>query len=611
VPKGREQVTLIDVIVPGPWWNPLTYEHEEAVPAGNRVQVPVGPAKRVGFSLGVSSVTSNKSGAYRIRTINKVLDTAAPLPRDLWILSRWIGVNFYCGQGEALRVMSPSQLMKGEEVPPAAPWECLWESRAFKDNYYYFPEDQERHARYLKILQEHPGPAILLFPERALAEFFYSFLETESIENIFLWPSVGGKKLWEAWNRTRSGEHKIIIGGPGAIFAPLPDPQLILVDEESSPAYRMQAAPLLHIRSIAMQRARIANSSLFLCGRLPSSKVSLYKMPEEHGTSMGNRLIFVDMNRASRPSFPGITSSFPLSDALVRESMSCLKERKAALWILDRKGYAGEITCEECGGTLICHSCGVALRAEEEASRLVCPLCGYSTVFPRECPKCRGLLLSGKRPGLEIVYKVAQALCGEAFPVVEWHAEKNTSKKAFQKVCTVLAGGGIVVGSRAAISLCDAVNVGMVGWIDADAEARKILYRSRFDAYRMVLESAWRGTNPSERKVVIQSRRPGSGWQRGLKYGWKAFWRRELKEREEYGFPPFNMLAEITPPSGKKEALLQYLVDENLTIMDPGGEQNSLWAFIQRPQKLKKALEPWFNISKSREGFPSVSLWID
>ena len=367
---------------------------------------------------------------------------------------------------------------------------------------------------------------------------------------------------------------------------PLPDPQLILVDEESSPAYRMQAAPLLHIRSIAMQRARIANSSLFLCGRLPSSKVSLYKMPEEHGTSMGNRLIFVDMNRASRPSFPGITSSFPLSDALVRESMSCLKERKAALWILDRKGYAGESPARVRWHSHL-HSCGVALRAEEEASGLFCPLCAIARFFLGNA-QCRGLLLSGKRPGLEIVYKVAQALCGEAFPVVEWHAEKNTSKKAFQKVCTVLAGGGIVVGSRAAISLCDAVNVGMVGWIDADAEARKILYRSRFDAYRMVLESAWRGTNPSERKVVIQSRRPGSGWQRGLKYGWKAFWRRELKEREEYGFPALNCLVKL-PTIGEEGSFASIFSGENLTINDPGGEKNHC-GFHQPPQKLKKVL---------------------
>ncbi|MPN17819.1 primosomal protein N' [bioreactor metagenome] len=93
--------------------------------------------------------------------------------------------------------------------------------------------------------------------------------------------------------------------------------------------------------------------------------------------------------------------------------MKCLGEKRTALWILDRKGYAGEITCEECGGTLVCHSCGVALRAEEEAVNVTCPLCGYKAPFPKKCPKCGGFLLSGKRPGLEIVLKIAQALCGE------------------------------------------------------------------------------------------------------------------------------------------------------------------------------------------------------
>ncbi len=609
--QGSDQLTLIDVVVPGPWWNSLSYEYEGDVKPGVRVLVPMGPSKRVGFSLGRSSGPSENKEIFRIRSLIRPLDEETLFPNDLWLLSHWIGVNFLCGRGEALRVMSPSQLLKGEATEPIPPSGVEKLNRSFTQNYYYFSEDEQRHKRYVDILRNNQGSAILLFPERALAELFYSLLETQGFEKVLLWPSVGGKKLWEAWNKACIGDVNIIVGGPGAVFAPLCNPELILVDEESSPAYRLQSVPFLQIRSVAVQRARIAKSSLYLCGRLPSSKIFLHKKPEEQLVSPEKRAFFVDTKFAPKPDFPGISSSFPLSESLVRETMKCLGEKRTALWILDRKGYAGEITCEECGGTLVCHSCGVALRAEEEAVNVTCPLCGYKAPFPKKCPKCGGFLLSGKRPGLEIVLKIAQALCGEGYPVVEWHAEKNTSKKRLREINAHFVHGGIVVGSRAALSLCDSMLVGMIGWIDADAEARKVVYRSKFDAYRMVLESFWRGREAAQRRVIIQSRRPGKGWQRGILEGWTSFWYKELKERQEYGFPPFSILAEITPPPNKKEELLDYLVEKNIMAMDPGGKEKTLWIFVERPGKLKKVLEPWFNISKSREGFPLVSLWID
>ncbi|WP_286847654.1 MULTISPECIES: prephenate dehydrogenase [Aminobacterium] len=608
-----EPLTLVEVSVPGPWWNSLTYSSENVLPEGVRVSVPMGPSKRIGFSLGVASEQKNSSKTYRIRPLHSVIDSVSPFPQDLWLLSEWIGAYFFCGRGTALKVMSPSFLLKGDCIDSKilANGGGIRPVKRYAEEYCYFPEDEGRYKKYISHLKENPGPALLLFPEGRVAELFCARMEAEGFSNVVFWPSSGGKKQWEAWQLVRSGEVNTVVGGPGAVFAPLPQLNTILVDEESSPVYRMQAYPHLHSRAVAMQRARIAQCSIFLGGRLPSSKVYLYKKLGRNSYSPKSRLTFVDMKCSGQAEIPGISHSIPLSESLVKGTLNCVSEGHTALWILDRKGYAGEISCEECGGTLTCHHCGVLLRAEEKASRLVCPLCGYSAAVPERCPRCGSLLLIGRRPGLETITPIAKALVGAHIPVLEWHSDKNVSKKALRETLLKLKKGGIVVGSRLALSLSDEVMVGLIGWIDADSESRKVTYRSRFDAFRLIWESCWRGIGADDRKVIVQSRRPGKGWQRGLMRGWDMFWHRELKERKDFDFPPYSMMAEITTSLAMKKPLLEYMQNHEVQVMDPGDKDPSLWVFVRHPNALMDILKPWFHISRSKEGFPSVALWID
>jgi len=182
----------------------------------------------------------------------------------------------------------------------------------------------------------------------------------------------------------------------------------------------------------------------------------------------------------------------------------------------------------------------------------------------------------------------------------------NVGRKHFEKP-------SLILGTRRLLSLCDSLEVGLVAWLDLDAEARKADYNARFQAFSMVWESCWRGLSQEKARVVlIQVRGSGNSWRSVLRLGWGYFWRSELREREQLGLPPYGLLIQMDLPKNEnKKALIDSLEKENITAMDSGEENSSLWAVIKSTEKLKAALAPRFEISRSRAGFPVVTVWAE
>jgi len=171
-------------------------------------------------------------------------------------------------------------------------------------------------------------------------------------------------------------------------------------------------------------------------------------------------------------------------------------------------------------------------------------------------------------------------------------------------------GPSLILGTRRLLSLCGSLDVGLVAWLDLDAEARKADYNARFHAFSMVWESCWRGLSQNEERVVLmQVRGSADSWRNALRLGWSHFWREELREREELGLPPYGLLIQIDLPKNEdKIALIDSLVKENIMAMDSGEENSSLWIAAKSTEKLKTALAPRFEISRSRAGFPIVTV---
>ena len=232
--------------------------------------------------------------------------------------------------------------------------------------------------------------------------------------------------------------------------------------------------------------------------------------------------------------------------------------------------------------------------------------------MPEECPTCRGRLLTGKRPGLEAVFPVASGLVNEGQPALLLDDLKAIGKGRLREITDGLSRGGIVLGTRAALSLCDNLEIGFIAWLDADAEVRSVAYQAKFTVFSMVWESIWRGGSADGRVVLLQSRRPGLGWQRGVAKGWSAFWKQELSERRELELPPFSYLFEIKAHTAEqKTEILASLEGAGMNPMDPGEPPLVIWLSAASVVPVREALAPFFSIARSRSGFPGICVWID
>lgn len=516
-----------------------------------------------------------------------------------------------CGAGELIRIGAPSVLFASAEKLNLAPPSPCDRKAEGGETFQYSCRREDRWLRYVELIKR-SGNFIILFPEQGLAREFWDNLPGEVREVALLWPSQGGKRQLAAWMAARNGEVRGVVGGPGALFAPLGRVDAIIVDEESSGSYRSYARPRVNVRTLAGKRARLESANLLLSGRVPSSRAFLHGKPRSTDRPDRSRLRFVDVKEAFDASIRGLSDTLPLTSALLTGTESCLASGRVALWLLDRKGFAGEIACEECGGSVRCGECGASVVREEQRDRTRCPSCGSLAPMPEECPECRGRLLCGKRPGLEAVHSVAKSLANRKQPALLLDELKSAGKRKLKEISDLLSSGGIALGTRAALSLCDLLEIGFVAWLDVDAEARSTAYQARFTAFSMVWESIWRGRGAGERTVLLQSRRPGVGWQRGIALGWDVFWRQELSERRELGLPPFSCLVEIRARGeSQKSELLASMGEAGLAPMDPGDPPLVLWVASSSVSAVRRALEPFFSIRRSRGGFPEIIVWTD
>lgn len=596
---------LIDVIVPGPWWNTLTYLHPEEIPSGARVRVPVGRGIRTGLVQSVRDGSERNRDRFKLRKISEVIDRQNLVGKELWALSLWMSSRFLCSRGQVLETMLPRPFLHGRE--PLGEFSCgdeVTEGRESLTEKVYEPQDQARWERYKRILDESVGNSLILFPEQFQAKAFWNSLSPEHQERTCLWPPTNGKKKVELWKAVRRGELKAVVGSPGALFAPLQNPLTVIVEGESSGAFVSQSAPFFNCRTVAARRARFWGARLVLGASMPSSRV--YRQDPMKCPSMPRkRLLFIDTHRIHSVAFAGVRGELRISQPLLEETLQVLESGKVALWLLDRKGFAGEVLCDDCGNSLTCPSCQGTLRWDRSTERLLCIRCGKAMGMPNNCPSCGGYLLEGNRPGLEALADIARGLLGQRFSLMEWDRKKKG------KDLNLAGSGTLVLGSRGSLELCDREKVGLIGWIDSDAEAHRPTYDARFQAFRMIWESIWRGQAPSQRKVIIQSRAPGKDWQIGLKAGWDHFWNRELHERKELELPPYAALVQIQAPAEKLAVLKDALEQQGLIVLDPleGGEE--IWVQSPKIGRIYRTLAPFMEIGKPLGGFPLLRTWLD
>ncbi|MCM1262773.1 MAG: primosomal protein N' [Butyrivibrio sp.] len=402
--------------------------------------------------------------------------------------------------------------------------------------------------------------AIVLIPEIALTyqtllRFYKRFGDRVSVMNSTL--SMGEKS--DQMERAGRGELDVIIGPRSALFTPFPNLGIIIVDEEHENSYKSESMPKYHARETAIQIAHMKSASVVLGSATPSLEAyyrakqgdyKLYRLKERLTGGSLPQVYTIDLRDELKSGNRSIFS---------RKLKSLLKERlergEQSILFLNRRGYAGFISCRACGYVMKCPHCDVSL-SEHRGGKLICHYCGYEEVRPKECPSCGSKYILGFKAGTE---QIEESVYKE-FPnarVLRMDADSTRTKESYEKILSAFADGkaDILVGTQMIVKGHDFPNVTLVGILAADLSLNQNDYRAGERTFQLLTQAAGRagrGDKPGE--VVIQTYQPENySIVHAANQDYESFYAEEIMYRELLQYPPAAHMLAILAVSKEEE----------------------------------------------------------
>ncbi|MBC9868284.1 MAG: primosomal protein N' [Opitutae bacterium] len=358
-----------------------------------------------------------------------------------------------------------------------------------------------------------------------------------------------GERL-DAWTSLASGETRIVVGARSALFAPLRNLGLIIVDEEHEPAYKQEETPRYHARDVAVYRAKL-NDAVCVLGSATPSLESLYNVftkkyvCDRIFNRVDNRRMptvhVVDM----RQEYISQRSAVTLSRALVSMLRDRVEKREQAILFLNRRGYSRSMICPQCGWVAHCRHCSIPLTFHRKVDKLICHLCGKEDPAPFRCPACASAQIKWKGSGTQKVEEIVKQILPQA-TVVRIDADTMTKKNLFRKILSEFRRGriDILVGTQMIAKGLDFPNVTLVGLIDADISLHMPDFRAHERTFQLLVQVAGRaGRGDLSGEVLVQSFTPYVGpIQFARREDFDGFLEEELALRKEHDYPPYRNL---------------------------------------------------------------------
>lgn len=405
--------------------------------------------------------------------------------------------------------------------------------------------------------------AIVLIPEIALTyqtvmRFYQRFGDRVSIINSRL--SKGER--YDQMLRAKRGEINVMIGPRSALFTPFERLGLIIIDEEHEGTYKSEQTPRYHARETAIARAAMEGASVVLGSATPSMEAfykavtgefRLLRLPERAKQRAMAHVTVADMRKELEK---GNRSIF--SDALRSLMEDRLKKKEQIMLFLNRRGYAGFISCRSCGHVVKCPHCDVSLSSHRNG-KLVCHYCGYEQPMVTSCPECGSSHVGGFRAGTQ---QIEELLLRE-FPqakVLRMDMDTTKQKDGHEKILAAFSSGeaDILVGTQMIVKGHDFGNVTLVGVLAADLSLYADDYRAGERTFQLLTQAAGRaGRGEKSGEVVIQTYSPEHySIVAAAKQDYEQFFQEEMTYRALMGYPPASQLMAVLV-SCKEEELLE------------------------------------------------------
>ena len=411
---------------------------------------------------------------------------------------------------------------------------------------------------YMKLIEEtlnRGEQAIVLIPEIALTyqtvrRFYARFGEKVSVINSR--QSQGER--YDQFKRARKGEVQVMVGPRSALFTPFSRLGLIVIDEEHEPSYKSENSPRYHARETAVKRAELeharvvlgsATPSLEAYSRAVSDEYVLVKLKARYGERPMPKVSIVDLREELKAGNRSILSR-ELWGGIERR----LESREQIMLFLNRRGYAGFVSCRSCGHVMKCPHCDISL-SEHNNGRLICHYCGYETKKPQVCPECGSPYIGGFKAGTQQIEKVVQ----DTFPGVRtlrMDFDTTRNKGSYEKILASFAAheADVLIGTQMIVK---------VGVIAADLSLNADDYRCGERTFQLLCQAVGRcgrGKKPGE--AVIQTYHPDHySIQAAAVQDYEAFYEEEMSYRELMDYPPAAHMMAVLGSCPEEELLIQ------------------------------------------------------
>lgn len=436
-----------------------------------------------------------------------------------------------------------------------------------------------------RVLQDGHG-ALVLVPEISLTPQIYSaFVKAFPGQVAVLHSAMGDAERAREYQRIHTGEARIVVGARSAVFAPVKDLGLIIIDEEHEPTYKQEENPKYHVREVAQKRAELCGCSVVLGSATPSlesyalavtGKHKLVSMDERVGNRPLPSVEIVDLREELVQGNAGI-----FSRSLAEKMRNRVERGEQVILFLNRRGFSTFIVCRECGYVAKCPHCDITLTYHLATNKLKCHYCDYTVAVPQTCPGCNSRQIKYFGLGTERVEQEISKL----FPnvgVLRMDADSTGRQGSHQEILNSFKSGDaqVLIGTQMIAKGLDFPRVTLVGVISGDSTLNMPDFRARertFQLLTQVAGRAGRGNLPGE--VIVQTFSPEDpGIICAQQHNYKRFFQEEIKFRQALGYPPFSHLLRVVLAGEDENCLIK-------CAQDLGGLLRQEVALVNQKQK--------------------------
>jgi len=569
--------------VPYPLENSYTYKIPQnlSVEVGKRVQVNFAGRVVIAF---VVDVIEQFTADYKIKDIISVIDNDPIFDKDFIDLVMYVAKTYVAAPGEVFSLALPSGVKASDRH----------RNKEEREKDQLKDLNDEQHSVVSDIIEEslqgnlfhlifgitgsgktevyiacalhylaQKKSVVFCVPEISLSSQIYQRLDRVFGDDLIIYHSglTQNQRLYN-WQRFQSGDAKIVIGTRSSVFMKAPDLGLIIIDEEHDGSYKENSSPRYNAKNIAYYRCRKENAALILGSATPAIEslygaekglLKLHKLTERFGSAQQPKIELVEIDKGSGT---GVSSTLKLM------TNKAIENKKQAIYLLNRRGFAPFVICDECSHVVECPHCSISLNSHND-NNLHCHYCGYVQPYPKKCSECTSEKLTQVGAGTQRVEETIQ----NEFPNYRiFRLDQDTSKKKGTAVNLLeeMKNGNVdvLLGTQMVAKGFDFPGVTIVGVLMADIGMNLPDFRATERIFSLLMQVAGRsGRNLSKGSVIIQTLNAKNEIFTFLKtHDYEGFYKQELEMRKMLRYPPFSRLARLLI-RGKEEAKVKKEID--------------------------------------------------